>query len=195
MFFDPLLYAFVFAGLFSPGPNVILVTTSGARFGMRRTLPHIAGIVVGVAITTGLTGLGIGALLVSQPVLTMVLKTAAAAWILWMAWQLITASRRPRAAERDRPFTFIEATLFQWVNPKVWAIALAAASGYGAGLSPAEEALRLATAFSVINLFVCLFWTYAGSLLTLLLTTPRAWTIFTTTMGVLLGLSAVMVFL
>lgn len=195
MIFDPVLYAFVFAGLFSPGPNVILITTSGARFGMRRTLPHVAGIVIGVGVTSGLTGLGIGALLLAQPVLTLVLKSAAAAWILWMAWRLITASRRPAAAQRDRPFTLVEAVLFQWINPKVWAIALAAASGYGAGLPPLQEAARLAIAFSGINLFVCLFWSYAGSLLTLLLTTPRAWSIFTTTMGVLLALAAVMVFL
>ena len=59
---DP-LYGFVFFGLFSPGPNVILLTSSGARFGVRRTLPHLFGVVLGVGITAGLTGLGIAALL------------------------------------------------------------------------------------------------------------------------------------
>jgi len=195
MFPDLALAVFVFAGLFSPGPNVILITASGARFGMRRSLPHVAGVVVGVGITSALTGVGIGALLLAQPELTLVLKILAATWILWMAWRLATASRRPRAAERDRPFTFIEAVLFQWVNPKVWAIALAAASGYSAGLPPAQEAARLAMAFSGLNLFVCLFWSSAGTLLAYLLNTPRAWAIFTLVMAVLLAASAVMVFL
>lgn len=192
--FDP-LYAFVFAGLFSPGPNVILLTASGARFGFRRSLPHVAGVTVGVGITSGLTGLGIGALLVSRPGLDLALRAAAAAWILWMAWRLFTAARRPGAAERDRPFRFHEAVLFQWINPKVWAVALAAASGYAAGLSPEAEALRLATAFSGINLFVCLFWSVAGAALTYLLTTPQAWRAFTTVMALLLAVSAGMVFL
>ena len=192
---DAALALFVFAGLFSPGPNVILITASGARFGLGRTLPHIAGIVVGVGITSGLTGLGIGALLMAQPALTLALKVGAAAWILWMAWRLATAARRPRADAGDRPFTFVQAVLFQWVNPKVWAVAMAAASGYAAGLPPAQEAARLAIAFSGINLFVCLFWTWAGTLLAYLLTTPRAWAIFTTTMAALLALAAVMVFL
>lgn len=191
---DP-LYLFVFAGLFSPGPNVILLTASGARFGLRPTIPHILGVAGGVGVTSGLTGLGIGTLLLAQPALTLVLKLIATAWILWMAWKLFRSSASPDAQAKDRPFTFIEAVLFQWVNPKVWAVALAASAGYSAGLSPTDEAIRLATAFSGINLLVCVFWTFAGSLLTYLLKTPRAWQLFTTLMAAALAISAVMVFL
>jgi threonine/homoserine/homoserine lactone efflux protein len=79
MAFDP-LYAFVFAGLFSPGPNVILLTASGARFGFRRTIPHVLGVAAGVGVTSGVTGFGLGALLVAQPALTFVLKLIAAGW-------------------------------------------------------------------------------------------------------------------
>ncbi|MBM2575396.1 LysE family translocator [Jannaschia sp. Os4] len=190
---DP-LYLFVFAGLFTPGPNVILVTTSGARFGLRRTIPHIAGIALGVAITSAATSLGIGALLLAVPALEWALKTISAAWILWMAWTL--ARSRGRAAEgRDRPFTLVEAVLFQWVNPKVWAVALAATSGYGSDLAPAWEAARVASAFGGINLFVCTFWTVAGQLLRYLLGTPAAWRAFTLVMAFALALSAAAIFL
>ncbi|MBK1636131.1 LysE family translocator [Rhodovulum adriaticum] len=191
---DP-LYLFVFAGLFSPGPNVVLLTASGARFGFRRTLPHVAGVVIGVGVTSGLTALGIGALLLAQPGLAMGLRVLAAGWILWMAWKLLTAARAPRGAAVDRPFTLVQAVLFQWVNPKVWAIALAAASGYAAGLAPWQEALRLGSTFSGINLFVCLFWSFAGSLLTYLLTSERAWRLFMGGMSLALAASAGMVFL
>ncbi|MEM7470351.1 MAG: LysE family translocator [Pseudomonadota bacterium] len=194
MMLDP-LYFFVFAGLFSPGPNVILLTASGARFGIKSTLPHILGVAFGVGITSGLTGLGIGALLLAQPALTLIFKLIATAWILWMAWALLRSSHGPKAQGKDRPFTFLEAVLFQWVNPKVWAVALAASAAYGAGLPPMQEAIRLATAFSSLNLFVCFFWTSAGSALTYLLTTPRAWTIFTTLMAAALAASAILVFL
>lgn len=194
MTIDP-LYLFVFAGLFSPGPNVIMLTASGARFGFRPTLPHVLGVAAGVGITSGLTGYGIGALLLAHPALAFALKLIAVAWILWMAWKLFRSNAGPNTQGKDRPFTFIEAVLFQWVNPKVWAVALAASAGYSAGLSPTNEALRLATAFSGLNLFVCLFWTFAGSLLTYLLKTPRAWQSFTTLMAAALAISAVMVFL
>ena len=194
MVLDP-LYAFVFAGLFSPGPNVILLTASGARFGFRATLPHVLGVAAGVGVISGLTGLGIGSLLLAAPAVTLVLKLAAAGWILFMAYKLLTAARAQKPTAGDAPWSFGKAVLFQWVNPKVWAISLAAAAGYPAGLSLWGEAARLATAFSGINLFVCLFWSFAGSLLVHLLTSPRLWMIFNTVMAALLGLSAVMVFL
>lgn len=92
---DP-LYGFVFLGLFSPGPNVILLTASGARFGFRRTVPHILGVALGVGVIAGLTGLGLAALLFSLPGLGMALRLVAFGWILWMAWQL--AHRAPPGA-------------------------------------------------------------------------------------------------
>ncbi|MDG1530655.1 MAG: LysE family translocator [Paracoccaceae bacterium] len=191
---DP-LYIFVFAGLFSPGPNVIMVTTSGARFGIKATIPHVLGIAIGVGITAGLTGLGIGAIVTNFPTVTLVLKIVAATWILWMAYGMITKARSSKQAGPDAPFSFIQAVLFQWVNPKIWAIALAASAGYSIGLSPSGEAVRLATAFAGINLCVCLFWTFAGSLLTLLLKSDKAWSIFLGIMGVALAASALMIFI
>ncbi|WP_179381257.1 LysE family translocator [Jannaschia marina] len=190
---DP-LYLFVFFGLFTPGPNVILLTASGARFGFRPTLPHVFGVAAGVGITAGLTALGVGALLLAIPALKFALQVVAVAWILWMAWKLFRSAAGPEARGRDRPFTFVEAVLFQWVNPKIWIIALAAASGYASDLPAQLEALRIGSAFSGINLFVCLFWTFAGTLLAYLLTTPRAWRIFTTIMAIALAGSGLMVF-
>jgi len=194
MTFDP-LYAFVFIGLFSPGPNVILLTASGARFGIRRTIPHVAGVVLGVGIVAAMTGFGIGALVVAVPAVAVGLQFAACTWILWMAWTLFNAARGPEARSRDRPLTLPEAVLFQWVNPKLWAVALAASTGYGAGLAPMDEALRLGAAFSAINVFVCLFWSAAGSLLAHLLSSPAAWTVFMRIMAGALALTAGMVFL
>ncbi|KPU84797.1 lysine transporter LysE [Marinosulfonomonas sp. PRT-SC04] len=191
---DP-LYIFVFAGLFSPGPNVIMLTTSGAEFGLRRTLPHLFGVVLGVGVIAGLTGLGIGTLLIAYPQLDLTLRSIAAIWILWMAFQLWMSTMKQKSAQRKTPFTFLQAALFQWVNPKIWAVALTASSGYSIGLSPSGEALRLVVAFSGLNLFVCLFWTSAGSLLAYLLTRPNVWRGFMRVMALALAATAVMVFL
>ncbi len=189
---DP-LYLFVFLGLFSPGPNVILLTASGARFGFMRTLPHLLGVALGVGIIAGLTAYGLGAILLAFPSLTLALKILASVWILWMAWGLWNAKPR-EVDDTDAPMTFIQALLFQWVNPKIWAVALTAMSAYPGGLSPTGEALRLASAFSGINLFVCLFWTSAGALLTYLLMAPLAWRIFMRVMALALVIFSLMVF-
>lgn len=190
---DPLLLGFVFFGLFSPGPNVILLTASGARFGFRRTIPHILGVAIGVGITAGITGLGVGAVLAQMPRLTLVLKIAASLWILWMAWKLWNA-RPAEERETDRPFTFIEAVLFQWVNPKVWAVALSA-TAYVANLPPTAQAQTLALSFSGINLGVCLFWTAAGHLLSLLLRNGTLWRGFMRVMALALVVFSGLVFL
>ena len=71
------LIGFVFLGLFSPGPNVILLTTSGARFGFRATLPHLLGVALGVGFIAFVTGLGLGALIEAFPALRIVLMIIA----------------------------------------------------------------------------------------------------------------------
>lgn len=185
------LFGFVFFGLFSPGPNVILITASGARFGFQRTIPHIIGVALGVGVIAAVTGIGIGALVTAQPALGLVLKIIASLWILWMAYNLWRADPA-RKRESDRPFTFVEAVLFQWVNPKVWAVALSA-TAYVATLAPVQQATTLAGAFSTINLGVCTFWAVAGSLLSYLLTNAAAWRVFMRFMALaLVGFSALL---
>lgn len=190
---DLALIGFVFFGLFSPGPNVILLTASGARFGFRRTVPHILGVAIGVGITAGLTGFGLGALLAQLPTLTLVLKIAASLWILFMAWKLWHATPT-EPTESDRPFTFPEAVLFQWVNPKVWAVAFSAAA-YVQDQPLLTQGLMLASVFSTLNLGVCVFWTTAGHLLSKLLADPTLWRIFMRIMAGALVLFSALVFL
>lgn len=187
------LIGFVFFGLFSPGPNVILLTTSGARFGFKRTVPHLLGVALGVGVIAFVTGLGLGALITAYPSLRLVLMIIASIWILWMAWKLWWA--QPAASrETDQPFTFRQAILFQWVNPKIWAVATSA-SALVSDLQPVTQATTLALAFSLTNLCVCLFWTYAGSLLKTLLADPQKWKIFMRVMAVALAVFSVLVFL
>ncbi|WP_112321179.1 LysE family translocator [Oceanibium sediminis] len=194
MILDP-LYAFVFAGLFSPGPNVVMLIASGARFGFQPTLPHILGVAAGVGITAGLTGLGLAEVLNRLPGIRLVLQVIAAGWIFYLAWRLFRSSRMAEADPDARPFTFLQAVLFQWVNPKVWAIALAAATLFPGDGVPLSQGARLAVAFAGINLGVCLFWTFAGHSLTRFLTRPALWRGFMTVMAGALAASGLLVFL
>lgn len=185
------LFGFVFFGLFSPGPNVILITASGARFGFQRTIPHIIGVALGVGVIAAVTGIGIGALITVLPALGFLLKIIASLWIFWMAYNLWYADPA-KERETDRPFTFVKAVLFQWINPKVWAVALSA-TAYVATLAPVQQATTLAGTFSTINLGVCTFWAVAGSLLSYLLTNPLAWRTFMRVMALaLVGFSALL---
>lgn len=170
-----------------------MITASGARFGFQRTLPHVVGVALGVGVIAAVTGIGIGAVLAAHPALALGLEIIASVWILWMAFNLWQADPA-RTKERERPFRFIEAVLFQWINPKVWAVALSA-TAYVATLAPVDQATRLALTFSTVNIGVCLFWATAGSFLAYLLTNPTAWRVFMRTMAVALCGFSVLVFL
>ena len=188
------LILFVFVGLFSPGPNVVMLTASGARFGFHATLPHLLGVPIGTGLLGAISGLGLGTILLAAPTLKFTFQIIAAIWILWLAVSTAQAGRAARSEDSGRPFRFHEAILFQAINPKVWAIALAASAGFGIGLSTSLEAFRLFIAFSTINLTVCLFWTSIGHMLSSTLNDPKVWRIFMTTMAALMAATVVMIF-
>lgn len=188
------LLLFIFAGLFSPGPTVVMLTTSGARFGFRATLPHLLGVPIGTGLLAVASVLGVQSILFALPAIEFTIKLISVLWILWLSWKLINASLA-KAQNTDRPFTFFQAILFQVVNPKVWAVALAASVGFSSDLNIWAEAARLFLGFSLINLFVCLFWTSAGHLLASYLQRPVIWRTFMTTMAAMMAGSAALIFI
>ena len=192
--FSPLI-TFLIAGLLSPGPNVIMLTSSGARFGAKATWPHLLGVVIGTGVIGAVCGLGIGALIVSQPQLRFMLQSVSFAWILWMAYRLLFPKSVSKKNSIEHPMTFLQGAIFQWVNPKIWAVALAASSGYAIGLGPFGEAMRIAIGFICVNFFVCVFWTYSGQLLSALLNNEKRWFYFRACMAFFLAVSAILVFL
>lgn len=112
---------------FTPGPNNLLLLASTLKFGWRRTIAHAAGIAFGFPFMVLLVGLGLGEVFTQVPVLKDVLKLVAAAYFLFIAWQLLGFSLN-KVNGGTRPMTFVQAALFQWVNPKAWSMAVSLAS-------------------------------------------------------------------
>jgi threonine/homoserine/homoserine lactone efflux protein len=108
---------------FTPGPNNLMLMTSSARFGIGRTVPHMIGICLGFPLMVLVVGLGLGEVFEAFPILKTILKFAAAGYFLWMAWTLL-GLRLHEQGGRERPMRAYEAVLFQWVNPKAWAMAV-----------------------------------------------------------------------
>ena len=114
------LALFAFVSSITPGPNNVMLTASGATFGYRRTLPHMLGISAGVAVMLLMVGAGLGTVFETMPVLYSILKYVGAGYLLYLAWRIASANGMDGAAARSKPFTFLEAAAFQWVNPKAW---------------------------------------------------------------------------
>src|SRR6195256_5004449 len=131
-----LLMAFViFATVmfFTPGPNNIMLLSSGLTYGFRRTLPHVAGIVIGFAFMVGAVGLGLGTIFITYPVLQTILKYAGVAYLVYLAAVIaMSGAVTPDQDNRRGPMTFWGAAMFQWVNVKGWVMVIGTITAYAA---------------------------------------------------------------
>lgn len=124
------LVVFSFVMAFTPGPNNVLLAASGVNFGFSRTVPHMAGVIIGLAVLLIACGAGLGLVFAAVPSLQLVLKVAGAAYMLWLAYKVATAHLSDDANAPARPFTFLQAAAFQWINPKAVIAAVSAIAVY-----------------------------------------------------------------
>jgi threonine/homoserine/homoserine lactone efflux protein len=182
------LVAFAFVSSATPGPNNLMLMASGTNFGFARTIPHMLGVALGFVLMVILVGLGLAKLFEAWPILHVILKIGSVAYLVYLAWKIATASapKGDRAASNGKPMTFVQAGLFQWVNPKAWTMALGAVSVYVPPSSPVLGLLLVAGVFGAINLPVVSAWAAMGVQLRRLLQDPVRLRIFNVTAALLL---------
>jgi len=150
------LSAFYFTMFFTPGPNNAMLTASGMKFGFKKTLPHLIGIPLGHIFQIGLTCLGLGAIFIKFPEIQFYMKFLCFIYLIYLGWKMI-GSFSLVENESGRPLRFYEASLFQFINPKAWSIALTVASGF----FPTEESIMVGVMFVSFTAAVICFPTIA----------------------------------
>ncbi len=183
------LALFALVSSITPGPNNAMLLASGANFGMRRSLPHMAGVSIGFFILALAVGLVLGGLFAAVPALHGVLKVIGAAYLLWLAWKIAHAGGRLEGADAARPQTFWQAVAFQWVNPKAWAMALGAMTAYAPPEHYAANVVLTAAVFTLVNAPCIATWAGFGVALRGVLDRPSRLKAFNWTMAGLLALS------
>src|SRR5258706_5509491 len=123
-----LLFAFVvFAAVMfiTPGPNNVMLLSSGLTYGFRRTLPHMAGITFGMGFMIAAVGVGLGTVFIAYPVLQTILKYAGAAYLVYLAAAIAMSGVTQSGQDNARgPMTFWGAVMFQWINVKGWVVVI-----------------------------------------------------------------------
>ena len=148
----------------TPGPNNVMVTASGVNFGYKKTLPHILGITFGFPVMIVLIGVGLGSVFKAFPVIHHILKYIGATYLLYLAWKIATFSNVNNNGDRNKPFTFLQAVIFQWVNPKAWVIALGAIAAFTSiGRDVFLEVLLIAFVFCIVGFPCVSLWTFIGT--------------------------------
>ena len=181
------LVGFAFASSITPGPNNLMLMASGANYGLRRTVPHMLGISLGHAFMVVMVGVVLLRVFETYPVLNTVLKVLSATYMIWLAWKIANAVPPEAKKVEGKPFTFLQAAAFQWVNPKAWFMAITAVSVY----APKDQgaligSLLVAVVFSATNLPSVTVWAWMGVQVRRWLGTARRLRIFNVTMAVLL---------
>ncbi|WP_409419225.1 LysE family translocator [Marinomonas sp. RS-M-Aa-14] len=184
-FFALAMFAFVTS--VTPGPNNIMLLASGAQFGFRRTLPHMLGIVLGVATLLLSTLLGLGALFTLYPPLYSVLKWVGCAYLLWLAWKIANAPVGNLETKKasSAPMSWWQALLFQYVNPKAWMMAIGCVSTFSiAGDLYAQSGLWMIVLFAVVGFPSIAMWAWAGVSIRRWLTDQKRQRLFNLCMGI-----------
>lgn len=192
------LISFAFVSSITPGPNNIMLTSSGIWFGFQRSVPHMLGITFGFGVLLALCAFGIGAVVIAVPELVLMLKALGSAYLLYLAWQLRAMRVAAPAGEAARPMSFWAAAAFQFANPKAWVMAVTGASAFMPILHnhPVWLAILLyCLVFCAINLPCVSVWAGAGAVLRRYLEQPLWRTVFAAAMILLTLYSALAIWL
>lgn len=114
----------------TPGPNNVMLTTTGLNFGVRRGIPHLLGICIGFPVMLALIGLGFGTLFQLYPVLHEIIKIIGIVYLLYLAWKIASSSGGISTVSQSRPINFWQSAAFQWINPKAWIMGSSALAAY-----------------------------------------------------------------
>ena len=179
---------FSFVTAVSPGPNNTFLLSSGANFGLRKSLPYLSGIMVGLIgmMTAMATGLGI--IFTTLPLLYQILKWVGFAYIVWLAYLMIRSTSKSETGQAQY-IGFWKATTFQFVNPKAWVVI----GSFMATMVPVGSGF-LASAFVCLVFLVftypgALLWAVAGQVLKDWLSKPTRRKVFNIASAILLVLS------
>jgi threonine/homoserine/homoserine lactone efflux protein len=165
---------FCFASCATPGPNNLMLLASGVNYGFKRTLPHMMGINFGFGVMVFLIGLGLAQMFQIYPALHGYMKWGSIVFMLYLSWKIATSSASNSAPldsasdvgkTKAKPLAWWQAALFQWINPKAWAMGLSAIAAYvpqANGSASMPHLSLLAFMFVVINIPVGMTWTLFG---------------------------------
>jgi threonine/homoserine/homoserine lactone efflux protein len=190
------LALFAIVSTITPGGATTLATASGAQFGFRRSVPLMAGIAVGLALLAAAAAAGLAGLLLAAPSLQLIMKLAGTAYLLWLAWKIGRSG--PPSLDRNlvRPPSFIGGACLLLLNPKGWTMALGAAASFALLASnPLHLAVLLGSVLGLASALSLSLWCATGLMLARLLRSDRQWRVLNASLGILLALSILPIWL
>ncbi len=187
-------FSFFLVASITPGPNNFMLAASGMNYGYRRTVPHMLGVAVGFCSLMLLCMLGVGAVFQTFPALQFALKTLAALYLLYLAYQMAReALSQPSGADGTnetparKPMSFTQAALFQYINPKAWVMGITSTATFlPAAALLSEKTALIVLAVLFIGVPCIIIWTLFGTVIAVLFTSDKTRKLVNLTLAALL---------
>jgi len=182
------MLGFLWVAAITPGPNNMLLTTSGANFGFVRSLLLMIGIMLGMQSIMLLVAFGIGSLILVYPLLHTILKVLGSLYLLWLAWKVATSAYETLevGVAPPKPLRLYQGWLLQFLNPKAWLMGLGAVASFSLpGAAYNQSIAAIALGIFLVNLVAGVIWLGFGTVIGRLLHSRRSWYTFNIAMGLL----------
>jgi len=184
---SPNFILFAITAALTPGPNNIMIMASGLNYGIRASLPHFLGVSIGVPAVFLAIGYGLAYVFERYPVLHLIVKVIGTAYLLYLAWRIASSKPSSLDSEKSKPLSFMQAMMFQWVNPKAVIVGTSVFAAY----TTLDQNINWQIFGIVLVMFIVTVisigvWLVFGVALTHILTKPKHFRVFNVTMAALL---------
>lgn len=208
---------FIVVNSITPGPNNLMLLHGSLKQGFLACRFHILGISFGLGVMLWISYWGLATVFVNNPNMGLVIKVLGTGYLLWLTyhmWQTdftqiellpnidnaTSSSVSNKISKVTLPLTFWQATLFQWLNPKIWTMVvfapgLAYIAGQAAAPSLWRDNLPLVAMSMLLNMCCISVWAFGGNWLRRLLHKPRLMQVVHMAIVVLTGYCAVALWL
>ena len=165
------LVLFILSTSGTPGPNNVMILTSGVNHGIKNSIPHVLGVNIGFPVMVICVGLGIMTLFKQWPILHQLIQIIGIIYLCYLAFKIATMPVNSRLEKDKKPFSFLQAAFFQWVNPKAWVMSVSAVVAFSlTNTSALENVLIIASFYLVFGLPCSFAWLFVGKWLQNILT-------------------------
>jgi len=189
------LVLFCIAAGFTPGPNNILGSYQGFNFGIKKSIPLIAGVTLGYTSVLTVLAAGLIAVFKIYPLLQIILKICGSVFLIYLAYK-ISFANKIQQQKVPNPVNFFDTFAFQFINPKGVIIAITTISTFIESGSN-----YLLHCFIVIGVSSCVAvtsitsWCLLGKFLRRFATNDKFIQIFNYAMSILLIVCVIMFYL
>ncbi len=168
-----------------------MLMASGLNHGIKKTVPHLLGVVIGFPAMVAALGLGLGVVFLEYPVIHQIIKVFGIGYLLFLSWKIANTSNPKASKELKNPFTFVQAVAFQWVNPKAWVIAVGAIATYTTIGNVTSQIVIIILGYLSVGSISMTMWLLLGASLQKLLRQQKQLRLFNIFMALLLMFSVI----